>query len=146
MYPWLIAVHILAATVWTGGHLILALRVLPEALWKREPQVLLDFEARYEHVGLPALLVQIVTGLWLAGRWLPTVGSWFDLSSSVTRAVLLKLLCLAATAALAWSAQRNVIPRLSAETLPLMALHIVGVTLLSVGFVLLGVSFRIGGW
>ena len=35
MYGWVIFLHVLAATVWTGGHLVLATTVLPRALRER---------------------------------------------------------------------------------------------------------------
>ena len=63
MYSLLLLLHILAATVWTGGHLVLALTVLPRALRARDPQILLQFESGYERVGMPALLLQVLTGL-----------------------------------------------------------------------------------
>ena len=58
--------HVLAATIWTGGHLILALTVLPPALKEKSPSALLRFESGYERVGIPALVIQVVTGLMLA--------------------------------------------------------------------------------
>ena len=35
VFPLLVIVHALAATVWTGGHLVLDLGVLPRALRER---------------------------------------------------------------------------------------------------------------
>lgn len=66
MFYWVLTAHLLGAAVWTGGHLVLALSVLPKALRERSPQVLRDFEAGFERVGIPALIVQVASGLWLA--------------------------------------------------------------------------------
>ena len=145
MYPYIFALHVLAATVWTGGHLVLALTVLPRALRARNPQVLLDFEQGYEKVGMPALAFQVASGLWMALQLVPDWGSWFNPESALEMAVATKLLLLAGTALVAAHARLRVIPRLSAATLPLMAWHVAAVTLLSVGFVLTGISFRYGG-
>lgn len=41
MYGMLLLLHILGATIWTGGHIVLALVVLPRALRERSPAVLL---------------------------------------------------------------------------------------------------------
>ena len=71
MYPWIFSLHLLAATVWTGGHLVLALTVLPRALRLRNPQVLLDFEQGYEKLGMPALAIQVASGLWMALQLVP---------------------------------------------------------------------------
>ena len=145
MYRAVFALHVLAATVWTGGHLVLALTVLPRALRERSPAVLLGFERGYEWLGLTALAIQVATGLWMALQLVPGVGHWFALATPPARAVALKLALLAATALVAAHAQLRVIPRLRAETLPLMAWHVAAVTLLSVGFVLAGVALRYGG-
>ena len=110
MYGWVIFLHVLAATVWTGGHLVLATTVLPRALRQRSPQRLLDFEQGYERIGMPALAIQVVTGLWIAGH-----------------------------------AGRRVRPRRSRAALPRVAGHVAAVTLLSVAFVAVGISFRFGG-
>lgn len=145
MYPYIFALHVLAATVWTGGHLVLALTVLPRALRQRNPQVLLDFEQGYERIGMPALAFQVASGLWMALQLVPDWGRWFNPDSALETAVAAKLLLLAGTALVAAHARLRVIPRLSAATLPLMAWHVAAVTLLSVGFVLTGISFRYGG-
>ena len=144
MYVPILFLHILAATVWTGGHLVLATTVLPRALRQRSPQVLLDFEQGYERVGMPALLIQVATGLWMAHLLVPAE-QWLSPGTPVARAVALKLGLLLLTALIAAHARLRVIPRLSPETLPLMAWHVAAVTLLSVAFVAVGVSFRFGG-
>ncbi len=145
MYAAVFSLHVLAATIWTGGHLVLALAVLPGALRARAPQVLLQFEQRYEHVGMAALAIQVATGVWMALQLAPDWGRWFSPDTPMERAVALKLALLAATALVAAHARLRVIPRLRPETLPLMAWHVAAVTLLGVGFVLTGVAFRYGG-
>jgi putative copper export protein len=137
--------HMLAATVWTGGHLILVLAVLPRALRLRSPQALLEFEQGYERVGMPALVIQVLTGLYMAHQWVPDMGRWLAPDTGVARAVALKLGLLALTVLIAAHARLRVIPRLSAATLPLMAWHAAAVTLLAVAFVATGVSIRFGG-
>lgn len=144
MYPYVLLLHVLAATVWTGGHLVLALAVLPRVLKERSPAELLRFEAAYERIGMPALLVQLATGLWLAHRLVPDVRSWFAAENFVTRVVLLKLSLLATTALVAADARLRILPGLSPETLPAMARRIATVTLLSVLFVVAGVALRTG--
>ncbi len=145
MYPTIFALHLLAATVWTGGHLVLALTVLPRALRQRNPQVLLDFEQGYEKIGMPALAIQVASGLWMALQLVPDWEQWFRPTTGMERSIALKLALLGSTALIAAHARLRVIPRLSASTLPLMAWHVAAVTLLSVGFVLAGITFRYGG-
>ena len=143
-YPPILLLHILGATVWTGGHLVLALSVLPKALLTKDVQAIRAYENAFEHVGLPALAIQIATGLWLALHAAPML-SWVDMSDPLGRTIGLKLLLLAGTVLLAAHARLFVIPRLDTARLPLLAWHIAGVTLISVLFVLAGVAIRFGG-
>ncbi len=145
LYYTLLTLHVLGATLWTGGHIILATTVLPRALRARRAAILTDFEQGYERVGMPALAVQIVTGLWLAHRLLGPPANWF-VAAPLAHVIQVKLLCLVGTAALALHAKTRVIPRLNDDNLPVMAWHIAGVTVFSVLFVLAGASARLGGF
>jgi putative copper export protein len=140
-----LSLHILGATIWAGGHLVLAVAILPEALRQRRAAIVSEFEQRFERIGLPALAVQIVTGLWLAERLLGSPDHWFD-GNSVARTVQVKLGLLVVTVGLAIHARFRVIPKLSDSTLPTLAWHIRIVTLAAVLFVLAGASIRFGGY
>ena len=144
MYSYVLLLHILGATVWTGGHLVLAAAVLPRALRARDPRILLEFESGFERVGMPALLVQVITGLWMAYTLQPEVSAWGSAADTTTKLIASKLVLLAITVAAALDARLRIIPRLSAATLPAMARRIVLVTGISVLFVVVGVSFRGG--
>ncbi|NOH60779.1 CopD family protein [Vibrio sp. RE88] len=144
MYGILLALHLLAATIWTGGHIVLSVVILPSVLKNRSPQELIKFESVYEKIGMPALIIQVITGLMLAYRMLPDVSLWFDMSIPQAHGIAAKLTLLALTMMLALDARFRVIPRLSQSNLNDMAWHIVGVTLFSILFVLVGVSFRVG--
>jgi putative copper export protein len=140
-----LSLHVLGAAVWAGGHLTLAMTILPNALRQQRAATVSEFEQRFERIGLPSLAIQIVTGLWLAERLLGSPGHWFE-SDPVARAVQVKLGLLALTLGLAIHARFRVIPRLSDETLPTLAWHIRIVTLASVLLVLVGASIRFGGY
>ncbi len=139
----LLFLHLLGASVWVGGHLVLLFSVLPGALRRRDVQPVRQFEQLYERVGIPALLVQIVSGLWLASLWLPR-GQWFD-SSPMAHLVHAKLVLLGFTALLGVHARLALIPKLDAQRLPQLGLHIVLITLTAVAFVWVGSGFRFGG-
>jgi putative copper export protein len=141
----LLSLHLLAATIWTGGHLVLAATVLPRAMRAKDASIVHDFEEGFEKLGIPALLVQVVTGVWMGLQWLPTLGQWTDTRNPIARALLLKLSLLAVTVVLAAHARLRVLPGLTAERLRVLAWHIVPVTGLSVAFVLVGVLLRTGG-
>lgn len=146
MYRYMLLLHVLAATVWTGGHVVLAVAVLPRVLREQNLSELLRFESAYEKIGMPALIIQVMTGLWLAYAMLPDVRLWFIADNSVSRSILLKLVLLLATVLLAADARLRIIPRLSVENLQALAYHIIPVTIISVLFVVVGVSFRTGGF
>lgn len=144
-YPLLLGLHLIGASIWTGGHLVLAIGILPSALARRDVTAITPFEAVFERLGLPALAVQIVTGVLLALQVSPNAADWFTWKTPIDSAVGAKLILLATTALLAVHARLFIIPKLTAERLAWLAVHIVTVTILSVAFVLTGVAFRFGG-
>ena len=144
MFGLILLLHILGASIWTGGHLILATVILPRALKHRDVEGIRSFENAYEKIGIPALVLQIASGLWLAHRMLPDVSTWLQWNQPVLRLILLKLTLLALTAALGIDARLRVIPRLGPHNLRSLAWHVIPVTILSVLFVVVGVSFRTG--
>jgi putative copper export protein len=144
MFSYVLFAHVLAATVWTGGHLVLAFTVLPRALAAQDPKLLLDFEPGFERIGMPALFVQVASGLWMAHLLAPDFSTWMTASTPQGKFIVLKLTLLIVTVLTALDARFRVIPNLSVSTLPAMARRIVLVTMASVGFVLAGVSFRGG--
>jgi putative copper export protein len=141
----LIVLHVLGASVWVGGHLVLATTILPRALRDDDPTAIQSFEQAFERIGVPALLLQVATGLRLAAFYAPP-SRWLSFDDHASRHVALKLGCLAATIALAAHARISLVPRLSSGA-PLrnLAGHIVLVTLLAVAFAVVGVSLRVGG-
>ncbi len=145
MYETVLLLHILSATIWTGGHLVLALVILPKLLRARDPEILLSFEQGFEKVGMPALVFQVVSGLWLAFQIVPDFGDWFALDDPLANLILIKLTLLALTAAFAVDAKLRILSDLTPEKLVPMAWHIIPVTIFSVLFVTVGVAFRFGG-
>lgn len=144
-YYIVLSLHLIGATIWVGGHLVLALTILPRALRQRKASIVSEFEASFERVGLPALGTQIVTGLWLAYHFLGSPDHWFA-ANAVAHVVQIKLGLLALTLGLALHARLRVIPQLEDATLPKLAWHIRIVTLAAVAFVLAGASIRLGGY
>ena len=144
MFNYLLILHLLGAAIWTGGHLILALVILPKVLSSRNLDALLQFEQQFEKIGMPALAIQIITGLWMAHNILPNVSAWFAFDNDISILIGIKLILLLMTATVAMHARFWVIPRLSADNLNGFAVNIFLVTLLSVTFVVVGTLFRTG--
>jgi putative copper export protein len=145
MYSYILLLHVLAATIWTGGHLVLATTILPRVLKEKSTSDLLRFESGYERIGIPALIIQVATGLWLAHNLMPEIGLWFSVGNPISRLILVKLILLLLTVLFAIDARLRIIPNLTDRNLMSLAYHIIPVTIISVLFVIVGVSFRTGG-
>lgn len=140
---YLLFMHLLGASVWVGGHLILLLSVLPGALRSKDVRPVRAFEQLYERIGIPALVLQVVTGFWLAGNWLPHA-QWFG-TTPIARLVQAKLVLLILTALLGVHARLALIPKLDAQRLPHLGVHILLITVTAVAFAWVGAGFRFGG-
>jgi len=139
-----IIIHVLSATIWTGGHLLLTIVILPKILKTKDIKGLLNFEMSFEKIGMPALFLQIITGFYLSYNYLPNVLEWFCFSSHISMHISIKLILLLTTFALALNAKFRLIPNLSkGNKLNIFALHIILVTILSIIFVITGLSFRL---
>ena len=151
MYPHhiLLVLHLIAATIWVGGHLVLAIGYLPKALKHKDFSYIGNFEKTYEPIGMPSLAVLIITGILMAYDYNAGFSSWFSFATPIERVVSLKLTFLLTTVCFANSAQTRVLPKLrkgQLNKLPEMAVHIICVTLIGVLMVILGSLVRIGGW
>ena len=144
MHSLILIIHILAATIWTGGHLFLALGLLPKVLKTNDYQMLLDFERVYERVGIPALILQVLSGLYLAYLLVPNLSDWFSFNSHLSIHIGIKLILLAVTVVMAVVANLVLIPNLQkGNNLKIMGAFAYCVTIIAVIFVITGVSFRL---
>lgn len=138
----MLVLHLLGASVWVGGHLVLLLSVLPKALRSRDACIILSFEERYERVGIPALVLQLLTGLWLAHRLVPGILPAFRFSDHLHTLVATKLILLATTALIGAHARIRIIPRLSASELGALGWHIALVNALAIAMLVAGASMH----
>ena len=144
-----LVLNLIAATIWVGGHLVLAIGYLPKALKRKDFSYIGNFEKTYEPIGMPSLAVLIITGILMAYDYNAGFSSWFSFATPIERVVSLKLTFLLTTVCFAISAQTRVLPKLrkgQLNKLPEMAVHIICVTLIGVLMVILGSLVRIGGW
>ncbi|MCB1601350.1 MAG: hypothetical protein KDI66_15135 [Xanthomonadales bacterium] len=142
----LLVLHLLAAAVWVGGYVFLVLGYAPEALRTRDPRGLIDAHARLQRVGLPALVVVIVSGLWLAWNWLPDSTLWFESSLPIANVILAKLGLLALTLLLLTYLRLRVLPTLMPARISRLALVLSLIALVGVAAAAIGPSFRYGGF
>src|SRR5690242_18595277 len=140
MVKWLILLHVLGATVWAGGHLILSIGFLPQALKKQDVSIILNFESHYEKIGIPALLIQVITGVSMALLYVP-FSEWGSLATAHHVLLWMKVGLLITTMALGIHARFFIIPKLTPEKLSLLAMHVILVTILAVALIVTGLSF-----
>lgn len=143
----LLIIHLLSAAIWVGGHLLLVFGHLPQALKEKDQNIILNYEKKYEPVGMPALILLVITGILMAYKYGVSIEYWFHFATPIEKAVSTKLLLLLLTVAFALSAQFRVLPKLKSNPnkLPEMAFHIVSVTIIGVLMLILGSSVRFGG-
>ena len=144
----ILILHLIAATIWVGGHLVLAIGFLPKALKRKDFSYIGNFEKTYEPIGMPSLAVLVITGILMAYDYNAGLSSWFSFATPIERVVSLKLTCLLTSICFAISAQTRVLPKLrkgQLNKLPEMAVHIICVTFIGVVMVVLGSLVKIGG-
>lgn len=139
---WFVILHVLGACIWVGGHLILSIRILPEVLKTKNLTLLLDFEKRYESIGLPALLLQLASGIWLGLKYNPHL---IGFENEIQSIISIKLILMLLTLILGIHARFFIFPKLTEKNLSFLAVHVLLVTFLSLVFLYLGISVRFGG-
>lgn len=110
MYGSLLLIHLIAATIWTGGHIILSVIILPKVLKERSPERLLEFQQKYEKLGMPAMVLQVITGLAMIHMMLPDVSMWFEGGNPISHLLMGKLTLLGLTVVFALDAKLRVLP------------------------------------
>ena len=141
----LLIIHLIAATIWIGGHLTLSIVFLPVALRKKEPLIILNFEKKFEPLGISSLIALIITGIWMAYDFGITYQSWFYFSGSLEKVVSIKLVLLMLTFVLALYTQIYVIPNLNKYNLNKIVFSIISVTVIGLSMLILGSTIRSGG-
>ncbi len=125
--------HVLFTTVWVGGFITLLMAYGAE-IWRGTANPILDFERRYEKIGLPSLIFAAATGMAMLyvgwGRWRMAAHIKMGLF------VIMILTYL--------HARLRLMPRLKrgGNVGDLLFLHVAAVTAISVAFVVLGASMR----
>ena len=144
----LLIIHLLCASIWVGGHLLLVFGHLPQALKEKNQNIILDYERKYEPVGMTALVLLVVTGIMMAYKYGVSIEYWFHFATPIEKVVSTKLLLLLLTVLFALSAQFRVLPKLknNPDKLPEMTFHIVSVTLIGVLMLIFGSFVRFGGF
>jgi putative copper export protein len=141
----LLIIHLVCATIWVGGHLFLAIRVLPKALREKDVAGLKSFKDKFEPLGMPSLIFLVVTGIWMAYDYNAILSTWFSFSNNIEKMISIKLLLLLLTVVLAVLADRIIFPKLNQNNLNIAAIPMLLVTAIGVIMLILGSFVRYGG-
>jgi uncharacterized membrane protein len=140
-----LVLHLLAATIWVGGHFFLILRILPSTLQQKDISILSDFRLKFGKIGMHSLLILVVTGILLAYDYNVPISDWFSFSNPIEKIVSIKLLLLFTSLSLAVHAQKVVFPKLTSNRMLPAIVEIIIVTLIAVSMLILGSLVRVGG-
>ncbi len=141
----ILIIHLLAASIWVGGHLFLILRILPATLQQKDISILSDFRLKFGKIGMPSLLILVVTGILLAYDYNVPISDWFSFSNPIEKIISIKLLLLFTSLSLAVHAQKVVLPKLTFNRMLPAIVEIIIVTLIAVSMLILGSLVRVGG-
>lgn len=145
MHHFLLILHLISATIWVGGHLLLCIRYLPKAMKQNDPEILKHFEQQYEMIGLPALAILVISGILMAYDYNTGITTWFHFTNAIERVISIKLSLLLITLGLAIHARLFIIPNLKPKLLNKMAWHIIAITATGIAMLVFGSFVRTGG-
>mgnify|MGYP007034037909 FL=1 len=141
----ILIIHLLAATIWVGGHLILLLRYVPKAIKNKSLEELSAFRKNFEPVGMPSLFILIVTGIIMAYNYNVTIEKWFLFENAIEKIVSIKLILLFVSLTLAFITIKFVLPSIDKLSPFLLYFIIFLVTTIAVMMLILGSLVRVGG-
>ena len=137
--------HLLAATIWVGGHLLLLLRYVPKAIKSKSLEELSAFRKNFEPVGMPSLFILIITGILMAYDYNITFEKWFLFENSIEKIVSIKLILLFISLTLAFITIKFVLPSINKISPFILYFIIFLVTTIAVTMLVLGSLVRVGG-
>lgn len=114
VFSLLLLAHVLGASVWFGGLMVLSFSVLPKAKRAQDPAGIATFMRHFLRLGYPALVLQILTGPMMATRLVKDMGLWFAWENGTQDHIGSKLIMFPIIAIIAIQMQRKVLPRLEA--------------------------------
>ncbi len=141
----LLIIHLITATIWVGGHLILLIRYVPKSLKLKKIYPINNFRKNFEPIGMPSLLILLFTGVLMAYDYDITITKWFSFKGGVETIISLKLFLFLITITLALSAVKFIFPNLKEKPTFVLIVFITIVTLIAITMLILGSFVRQGG-
>lgn len=145
LYPILVLIHVLAATMWVGAHLILVTGPLIKTIKSRDVKPTLEFYRAFSWPATIALIVAALVGLALAYMRHPP-SSWLDFGEPSGR-IGEKIFLFIALLVILGYAHYKVVPVMRSggeKAVRTTVIYAIIATLLSLGFPVLGIMIRFG--
>ncbi|MER3327946.1 MAG: hypothetical protein RIF34_00095 [Candidatus Kapaibacterium sp.] len=140
----LVILHILGASIWIGGMLIMALGVLPKAKKANKASILLDYESSFHIIGMIALTIQFITGFRLAMIYTGGMKGLFDFSNHLAILFAWKLALLLLTMGLFVFFKKKTLAKLTDENIASASNMIWNITIFAIALMILGLGFSRG--
>lgn len=140
----LITLHILGASIWIGGMLILALGVLPKAKKTNDATLIKNFESSFHILGMIALTVQLLTGFRMAMIYAGSMGNLFDFDNHAAVLFIWKLVLILITMGVFVVFKKKTLSKLTNENISSASSMIWILTLLAIALLILGLGFSRG--
>jgi putative copper export protein len=141
--------HVIGASVWFGGLMVLSCSILPKAKRAEDPGAIVRYFRHFLRIGYPALVVQVLTGPMLATRLIPKMSDWFAWENGTQDHIGSKLIMLPIIVIVSVQMQRKVLPRLEAgeaTAIKSAAKYGHSLTFLSFLMLLMGISLHTYGF
>jgi len=136
----LVFLHIIAATIWAGGYIILTITILPKSIRQKSTDLIHNFNKSFHTLSMIALGFQVITGFRLATLLLP-MSKWAEFGNPVALGINTKFFLLILTI-IAIIIEKVYLKK--SKGIRLIAVLIVFITIISLIFIYTGISIRIG--
>lgn len=140
----LVILHILGASIWIGGMLIMALGALPKAKKTSDASLLKNYEGSFHILGMIALTIQFLTGFRLAMIYAGGMKGLFDFSNHAAVLFMWKLVLILVTMGLFVVFKKKTLSKLDSTNVSSASAMIWMLTLLALGLMILGLGFSRG--
>lgn len=145
LYKLLVILHILGAATLVGTNLVLLLSVIPKAKKAGDLNIIKGYLTGVGQMGVHALAIQLITGLWLASPMFKGISTAFQMKDVFMTHVGAKVVIMIVLTVLVIVMRRKIAPKLSMETLGGFTATVGLITVLGIFMVALGVGLRTGG-
>lgn len=140
----LIILHILGASIWIGGLLIMALGVLPKAKKANNSSLLKDYEGSFHILGMIALTLQFLTGFRLAMIYAGGMKGLFDFSNHAAVLFIWKFVLILLTMGLFVIFKKKTLSTLTDSNISSASVMVWILTIIALALMILGLGFSRG--